>query len=242
MSKLKNFRAMWDEYPTGSADEVKKRIGGQVDAEWLTNTCTVRVSRSFNYSGNPIPNRFGLKTVTGADGLRYAFRVRELLKYLRDVYGPPGLTHTYPGAQGGPTPEKFTGKQGVICFEVQGWSDASGHFDLWDGARCINHAYFERAAKVHLWEVPEGPGTQDPMPQPIPPLLGSVGRGGVNRAEDVRRVQSLLVERGLNPGPVDGVAGQRTIAAIVALQRRFMRRPDGRVDPNGRTWRELNGL
>jgi len=38
------------------------------------------------------------------------------------------------------------------------------------------------------------------------------------------------------------VAGPRTIQAIADLQRRFLSTVDGRVDPNGRTWRELNGL
>ena len=68
---LLGFEAMWDAYPNpgGSAAEAKRTIGGKVDVEWITNTCVVRVSRSFNASGNPIPGADddGLATVKGAD-------------------------------------------------------------------------------------------------------------------------------------------------------------------------------
>ncbi len=74
-----DFDSMWNEYPLGEAAAVKKRIGGNVDADWIANTCVVRVSRAFNYSGNRIPNgRASLVTVKGGDQLRYAFRLRNL--------------------------------------------------------------------------------------------------------------------------------------------------------------------
>ena len=58
---------------------------GAVDAAWITNTCTIRMSRSFNYSGAKIPGNYpGLTTVKGKDGLRYAFRVAETLTVLDD--------------------------------------------------------------------------------------------------------------------------------------------------------------
>lgn len=73
------------------------------------------------------------------------------------------------------------------------------------------------------------------------PVSASVGRGGINRAEDVRKVQQLLRQAGADPGPVDGIAGPRTIGAILGFQQRFLTRPDGRVDPGGRTLARLNG-
>ena len=39
-----------------------------------------------------------------------------------------------------------------------------------------------------------------------------------------------------------GVSQPAVSKAITELQRRFLKDADGRVDPNGRTWRELNGL
>ena len=73
----------------------------------------------------------------------------------------------------------------------------------------------------------------------------SVGRDGVNREDDVLVVQSLLnahiAALGLPPLKVDGDAGDNTIKAIEAYQRRALGSdsPDGRVDPGGRTWQAL---
>jgi len=71
-------------------------------------------------------------------------------------------------------------------------------------------------------------------------IHASVGRGGVNRPEDVRIVQELLNKQTRPPMQllqVDGMAGPKTIAAIEAFQRNTLSllHPDGRVDPNGRT-------
>lgn len=72
-------------------------------------------------------------------------------------------------------------------------------------------------------------------------IQASVGRGGVNRPEDVALVQRLLLARGFGAvGDADGVCGAKTLAAIVAYQRGFLREPDGRIDPGGRSWRHLS--
>jgi N-acetylmuramidase len=71
-------------------------------------------------------------------------------------------------------------------------------------------------------------------------IHASVGRGGVNRPEDVRIVQELLnkhTRSSMQLLQVDGMAGSKTIAAIEAFQRNnlSMIHPDGRVDPDGGT-------
>lgn len=246
MTNLQNFRRMWDEYPRGTSDEVKKRIGGNVDAAWITNTCVIRVCRSLNYAGHPVPVKHpGFATLKGGDGKRYGFRVRELKVYLRGVHGAPAVSHPNPDGSAEP-PAPIRGKRGILCFDVTGWTDATGHFDLWDGERCAHHEYFARASKVHLWMVGDGDATAVAPPQtPLRPgaaLSGSVGAGGDNRAPDVALVQTLLAARGHHPGPADGAMGPATLAAIKAFQRRFATWPDGRVDPAGRTFRELNKL
>lgn len=228
---LKNFGRMWQMYPHGTVDEVKALIGGKVAYDWITNTCTIRVSRSMNYAGHPVPpNHAGLNTVAGGDGLHYAFRVREFQRYLNEVYGPATYFTEYP-AVGGDVPEDFLGRKGIISFTVPGWTDATGHFDLWNGAECAHHGYFDQASAVYLWEVLDAPH-----------LGGSVGRGGENHPGDVMTVQQLLLDAGYDPGPVDGKAGDTTCMAIERFQRGFLRHPDGRVDVEGRTWRELLGL
>jgi hypothetical protein len=238
MSVLRNFDEMWDAYPNpgGTAAAAKATIGGGADRDWIRNTCVIRISRSFNASGNAIPGarNDGLATVVGADGRHYALRVHEFRRYLQRTYGEPDVAHTYPGSGGGPVPGAFMGARGVVVFDVDAWSDATGHIDLWNRDRCRHAAYFEVATKVMLWHVDSAPTG--------PRLEGSVGSRGRNRSADVRLVQTLLHDRGVDPGPIDGLIGRKTIAAIREFQRGFMRRPDGRVDPNGRTFRELLGL
>lgn len=67
----------------------------------------------------------------------------------------------------------------------------------------------------------------------------SVGRKGDNRRSDVSTVQTLLKKHGLDPGPVNGICGPKTIAAIVSFQKGFLRRPDGLIEVGGITWRKL---
>ena len=77
-------------------------------------------------------------------------------------------------------------------------------------------------------------------------ILASVGRGGLNRSEDVRLVQELLNRRLRPPQPplvVNGVVDSRMLAALEAFQRRAvqMHRPDGRVEPGSQTFAALAG-
>ena len=74
-------------------------------------------------------------------------------------------------------------------------------------------------------------------------LQGSVGRGGRNFRNDVRAIQNLLIENGYAPGPADGMLRTATLIAIEKFQGRTMKmhRPDGLVEPAGRTWLALIG-
>lgn len=77
-------------------------------------------------------------------------------------------------------------------------------------------------------------------------LEGSVGQNGDNLEGDVRLVQQLLNRQDLAPLAKikeDGRIGPSTMEAIRHFQTRYlgMNSPDGRVDPDGRTFRKLNG-
>ena len=153
MSKLPPFATLAPNYPTDhDADRVKGSIGGEVDADWITNTCVVRVSKAFNYAGKPyeIPRkRSGLLTIKGSDQKYYAIRVQEFI--------------TRSGSKISVDP--FRGHTGIIAWQVRGWSDATGHFTLWDGEKGLyegEHHYFELpttkpdeggpwVTKVELW-------------------------------------------------------------------------------------------
>src|SRR3954452_5712540 len=82
----------------------------------------------------------------------------------------------------------------------------------------------------------------------MPTTTASVGKGGVNRPDDVKVVQTLLNQNitrlaPLLPVPVSGTCDAQTILTIEEFQRRVMHvtEPDGRVDPGGRTISELGG-
>jgi hypothetical protein len=77
-------------------------------------------------------------------------------------------------------------------------------------------------------------------------ISASVGRDGNNDRNDVLTVQKLIndhLPKALSPLEIDGECGTLTIEAIEDIQRQFLRmtRPDGRVDPDGETFRFLTG-
>lgn len=91
------------------------------------------------------------------------------------------------------------------------------------------------------------------MPESIRASVGRKrGKNAENRPEDVKTVQRLLAAAAKNldddqydPGDPDGLIASppkysQTVAAIIAFQKRFMRNPDGQVDPGQRTLGKLN--
>ena len=130
--------------PVNSGARVAKVIGGNVEKNinnstaeqrW-NNTCAVRMSYILGEAGLMIPNILG-QTVSGADGRKYFFRVRDLIGFLKQQWGKAEVVK-YPASGGG----TLVGKKGVILFEVSGWSDAQGHATLFNGHSCYDHCYF----------------------------------------------------------------------------------------------------
>lgn len=158
---LPSFDVLVRNYPNLlNPDSVKRLIGGHVDdtksaTPWINNTCTIRLSRDLNYSNVPIPQHSpGLATITGADKFNYAYRVAEMQRWMRSWFGAPDLEVAKPVSRAA-----FASHKGIIAFDIH-WSDASGHFDLWDGATFhdeiygISHAghdFFDLASRVSLW-------------------------------------------------------------------------------------------
>jgi peptidoglycan hydrolase-like protein with peptidoglycan-binding domain len=79
-----------------------------------------------------------------------------------------------------------------------------------------------------------------PTPTPeVGHIKKSVGRGGVNRGEDVHAVQVRLKERGVDPGAADSDIGPKTIGAIEKFQSTFLANPDGLISPGKTTEKHL---
>ncbi|MEZ4463841.1 MAG: T6SS effector amidase Tae4 family protein [bacterium] len=227
---LPDFRLLWLGYPHGASTEVKARLGGKLAYDWITNTCTIRTSHAFNMAGAPIPKKYnGLNVIQAPTGLYYAYRVAEFLRYMLAEYGAPD--HVEEGEAGTITAAKFAGQQGVICFEVASWSDATGHFDLWNGTQTVHGEYFDRAHKVSLWSAAT---TSEPFA-----LQKGVGKGQPNKKADVKVVQRLLNCHMADVGRVDGDCGPRTIYAIQKFQEWYDLPPNGQVSPDGVTFRRL---
>ena len=79
-----------------------------------------------------------------------------------------------------------------------------------------------------------------------PTISASVGKGGVNRSQDVITVQKLINQNiksivPIRPLKADGRMGPKTIFAIEAFQKKVvgLRIPNGRVDPRGKTITKL---
>jgi hypothetical protein len=94
MAQIPAFQKLWDNYPSGGIEEVKKLIGGKVDKAWIENSCAIRLSRALNYSDHEIP--YSSNTVSGKDKMWYNFRSAALYEYLKATFGAPpkNLTHT----------------------------------------------------------------------------------------------------------------------------------------------------
>ena len=145
MRALPSFSQLWSNYPGGDSASAKSAVGGALDLPWVTNTCVIRVCHALILSGFEITSAHGLSTAKGGNGKRYGFRVREFEAYLRAEVGAPTTTVA------SPKQSHFAGQRGIICFEVSGWNDATGHFDLWDGSSAAHAEYFSMSHEAHLW-------------------------------------------------------------------------------------------
>ncbi len=166
------------------ASEVYEIVGGNVYKLYLEdlqkpiefrnyqNSCAIRLSYSFNngkyiIKGGTINPSHGIYRVKGGDNKAYIMRVSEVKIYLETLWGKPEIEYTPEPCSNASECFKlhskpFTGKQGVIAFDVEDWNDATGHVTLWDGEKCGdggcfggNHHYFDfsQVTKIRLWEL-----------------------------------------------------------------------------------------
>lgn len=137
-------------YGDGSLHHVGRFVGGKVrtniDSGVFENACAIRMSYVLNSIGIPIVAG-STDAVSGSDGRRYIFRVKDLFSFLQTRLGKPDLVVSHPSAAA------LQGRKGIIVFEVSGWTNASGHATLWDGTQCPDRCYFVQAHRVNFWEL-----------------------------------------------------------------------------------------
>ena len=158
--KIPRFDALTRHYPAYDqrrTDQVKRDIGGKVNYPWLDNSCAIRISRTLNYNSLELPKKaHSLHVISGADGKWYSYRVAELRLWLVDKIGAPQFDHRK--AKGIPFDKRILKDvTGIICLEIS-FSNATGHFDLWDGSYFTsergdrnNSKYWAMASRISLW-------------------------------------------------------------------------------------------
>lgn len=149
------------EYPHGQAADVGVVVGGTVQKNLenpkytaYKDTCAIRVSRTLNYGGDPIPWAGGgldnpfrpgtkVRTDKGGDGKFYIYSTLDMRAYLNTRYGKP---KKFPPTA---TAADLKGLKGIIAFGFL-------HIDIWDGDKAARASYFgdPRISKdnILLWE------------------------------------------------------------------------------------------
>lgn len=160
MASLPSYTILWDNYLDyinyPDPRTVKEIVGGNVNAVWITNTCAIRMSRTLNYSGIPVPRNFaGLNTVKGGDGKRYAYRVREMRTWLVATLNKP-VFDIKKTAGTVFDKSKIANVKGIIAFDIA-FADATGHLDLWDGFNIssehhMSRNYYDSATRITVWK------------------------------------------------------------------------------------------
>ena len=153
LSKSKQaFKQVYDDIGK-TVSAVGKLIGGKVDYNinnltpaqgQFQNACAIRMSYVLNKTGIKIPHKPG-KTVSGGKGHWYLYKVKDLITYLKEIFGDPDqVIHM-------PTLSKVAAYKGIMVFEVDGWDDATGHATIWDGVGCSDKCYFTQSKKAYIW-------------------------------------------------------------------------------------------
>ncbi len=160
MKKLPKWGELLKNYPNMDAKTVFTNIGGKVklndDIGVFKNACATRISKALNFSlgVHDIPffktqNSDGNDVVQVSSGGKkhwYIYRVKPLVEYLSKYYGSPKVVSS------GKYKQTLKGKKGIIIFEIKGWSDATGHADLWDGTKVVRDDYGAKAHNILFWE------------------------------------------------------------------------------------------
>ena len=140
-----NLSTYFAEVKNLSVSEVGEKIGGKVkvniDSGTFQNACAIRMSYAFNKAGKAISKTDG-SVSSGKNKEWYLYRVKDFINFLKNNYS---------NCQTSTNISDFKGKKGVIVFEECGWSDATGHVDLYNGSSVEGSDYSNVAKKMTLY-------------------------------------------------------------------------------------------
>lgn len=154
------FYKAWAGYPpydSVPSTELRSKVGF---GEWVTNTCAVRGTLSVMNMGLN-PGKIGY-TKWRAKGKRYLIRVLEMEQFLLATFGKPyavggaGVRTNRLDEQRNRVYDEnpaIKGKAGIVRYSDCGWSDATGHIDVWDGTNIRGHTYASKCKKIEVWNV-----------------------------------------------------------------------------------------
>jgi len=151
---ISSFREVYEDVGK-TVSGVGSKIGGKVNHNInvvpvgkgrFENACAIRMSYVLNQTGITVPYLSG-QTVSGSNGKWYIYRVSTLIKYLRKIFGEPD--HIFEP----PLQSEISKYKGILVFEVDTWSDATGHATIWDGKVCSDKCYFPLSKKAYIWEL-----------------------------------------------------------------------------------------
>ena len=151
------WSSLWEAFPKGrTALDMFNQVGGKVpvngnlppDLGRWENACVIRILWALHQLGIITPKVSG-KTVSGAKGEQYLFRVRDLKQYIHEIWGPSDIELT-----GGRNFQQEAGKHPALVIMIYGEPDgsASGHTTLYDGSKTVDGSGIG-GAYIYVWRL-----------------------------------------------------------------------------------------
>lgn len=145
-----------DNYPTQSKEQLYSELKGEwpslINNDNYNNTCAIRLSIALLKSGINIPDQY--REAISGENDNLIIKVKTMSRFLTDTLDAPfwgmskqpgqtlNLATTVPGL-------------GILAYHVK-WTNATGHFDLWDGQRFIgsgNPEHVKDGYELVLWKL-----------------------------------------------------------------------------------------
>jgi len=155
LSERPNLQIMWENYIHDRPGGVWGEVGGLVEYNGLLpeekggwrNACAVRMSYMLNKASFSLPHIDG-KTVSGANGNHYFFRLEDLQNYLLEKMGPADFEYNH-----GPSRwQELPAHPGILIQRYPG-SNFTGHATIWNGAGTVDDADIG-GYRILFWNVP----------------------------------------------------------------------------------------